>query len=235
MKLLKRVTNPLFIVLLILSFMTVGCSSDDEEAVVPSITTTDADGTTSVDDTVLNDVLNTLPLEGLSAAEVNGLLFMREEEKLARDVYIAMFALGYSKVFDNISNSEQTHTDAILTLLSRYGIPDPVGDNAEGVFVDPVLQDLYDALIALGSPSLVEALYVGAEIEEIDILDIQKYVDEVEGNQDIVIVYENLMKGSRNHLRSFVKNLANQGVDYAPKHLTQEVYNSIINAPMETN
>lgn len=234
MKSLKQFTSPAFLFVLIFSTFTVACSSSDTDT-VPSITTTADDGSTTVVDTVLDDVLTTLPLEDLSEAEVNGLLFMREEEKLARDVYIAMYALGYSKVFDNISNSEQTHTDAILTLLDRYGIPDPVGDNAEGVFVDPVLQGLYDALIVLGSPSLVEALYVGAEIEEIDILDIQKYVDEVEGNQDIVIVYENLMKGSRNHLRSFVKNLANQGVDYAPKHLTQEVYDAIINAAMETN
>ena len=240
MKLLKRVTNPLFIVLLVLSFMTVGCSSgggdgDEEVSVVPSITTTDADGVTSVDDAVLDDVLDTVPLEGLVQAEVEGLLFMREEEKLAHDVYIAMFALGYSQVFDNIAQSEQTHTDAILKLLDRYGIPDPVGDNPEGEFVNSDLQALYDALIVLGSPSLIEALAVGAEIEEIDLIDIQNLVDALEGNKDIAIVYENLMKGSRNHLRAFVNNLANQGVDYAPLHLSQEEYDAIINTDFETN
>jgi hypothetical protein len=207
MKSLKQFTSPVFLLVLIFSTFTATAGG----------------------------VSSTPLLDDLSEAEVNGLLFMREEEKLARDVYIAMYALGYSKVFDNISNSEQTHTDAILTLLNRYAIPDPVGDNAEGVFVDPVLQDLYDALIVLGSPSQIEALFVGAEIEEIDILDIQKYIDEVEGNSDIVVVYENLMKGSRNHLRAFVKNLAKRGVDYAPKHLTQEVYDAIINPDLKTN
>lgn len=207
MKTLKQFTSPVFLLVLIFSTFTVAADNASRAR----------------------------SLDNLSEAEVNGLLFMREEEKLARDVYIAMYALGYSKVFDNISNSEQTHTDAILTLLNKYAIPDPVGDNAEGVFVDPVLQDLYDALIVLGSPSLIEALYVGAEIEEIDILDIQKYVDEVEGNQDIVVVYESLMKGSRNHLRAFVKNLANQGVDYTPSHLSQDAYDAIINSAMETN
>lgn len=232
MKLLNKLINPMFVLMLALSVLTVGCSSDSEETIT-SITTTDEDGSTSVDDAALDDVLSGLPLEDLSAAEAAGLVFMREEEKLAHDVYVAMFSLGYSKVFDNISNSEQTHTDAMLTLLERYGIPDPVGTNPEGIFVNTDLQALYDVLIDLGSPSLIEALFVGAEIEEIDIIDIQNLVDALEGNEDIAIVYESLMKGSRNHLRAFVKNLANQGVDYAPSHLPQAEYDAIINAPIE--
>jgi len=139
------------------------------------------------------------------------------------------------QTFDNISNAEQTHTDAVLTLLERYSLVDPVSNNAEGVFVNTVLQALYDDLIIQGSSSLVNALYVGAEIEEIDILDIQRLVDALEGNEDVAIVYESLLKGSRNHLRSFVNNLASQGVDYAPKYLSQEEYDAIINSAMETN
>jgi hypothetical protein len=238
MKITRQLAKPLVVFMLSASVFTVGCSSDNNTAeTIPSITTTDfaADGATSVVDTVLDDVLVTVPLENISQAEAEGLLFMREEEKLARDVYIAMYALGYSKVFDNISKSEQTHTDAILTLLIRYGISDPVGNNPEGVFEDVYLQGLYDALIAAGSASLLDGLYVGAEIEEIDILDIQHQADLVEDNKDIVIVYENLMKGSRNHLRAFVINLEKQGVTYAPRHLTQEVYDAIINGDLETN
>jgi len=131
--------------------------------------------------------------------------------------------------------SEQTHTDAILALLDRYDILDPVGNNAEGVFVNTDLQALYDALILQGSPSLIDALCVGAAIEEIDISDIQNLVDALEGNEDIALVYESLMKGSRNHLRAFVDNLASQAVDYAPQYLSQEVYDAIINADIETN
>ena len=83
--------------------------------------------------------------------------------------------------------------------------------------------------------SLIEALFVGAEIEQIDLIDIQNLVNALEGNEDIAIVYQNLMKGSRNHLQTFVKNLANQGVDYAPLHLSQEEYDAIINADFKTN
>jgi len=234
MKFLKQITKPLFLLLLVLPVLIVGCSTDSED-VLPGITTTDADGSTSVDDATLTEVLASLPLDDLSVAESEGLLFMREEEKLARDVYVAMFELGYSQVFDNISKSEQTHTDAILALLDRYDILDPVGNNPEGVFVNTDLQALYDALILQGFPSLIDALFVGAAIEEIDIIDIQNLVDALEGNEDIALVYESLMKGSRNHLRAFVDNLASQGVDYAPQYLSQEVYDAIINADIETN
>ncbi len=234
MEFLKQITKPVFLLLLVLPVLIVGCSTDSED-VLPGITTTDADGSTSVDDATLTEVLASLPLDDLSVAESEGLLFMREEEKLAHDVYVAMFELGYSQVFDNISKSEQTHTDAILALLDRYDILDPVGNNPEGVFVNTDLQALYDALILQGSPSLINALYVGAEIEEIDIIDIQNLVDALEGNEDIALVYESLMKGSRNHLRAFVDNLAKQGVDYQPLHLSQEVYDAIINADIETN
>lgn len=238
MKDLKKSVNPLIIFLLAASVFVVGCSSTNSEEPVTrtSITTTDADGVTSVDDTALNDLLDTYtPPDDLSAEEIAGLLFMREEEKLAHDVYIDLYATWGAKVFDNISKSEQTHTDAILVLLNKYNIPDPVGTNAEGVFVDPYLQTLYVDLIIMGSPpnALTNALVVGALIEEIDILDIQNEVDKVEGNGEIVVVYENLIKGSRNHLRAFVKNLANQGVDYQPSHLTQEAYDAIINEDYE--
>lgn len=238
MKLFKQYTSPVFLLVLVFSVFTVACSDSDTDT-IPSITATADDGSTTVVDTVLDDVLTTLPLEDLSQAEVDGLLFMREEEKLARDVYIYLYNQWSSEqgsgVFDGISSAEQTHTDAILTLLNRYGIADPVGDNAEGVFEDPALQTLYNDLITIGSSSLESALYVGAEIEEIDILDIQKYVDEVEGNEDIILVYENLMKGSRNHLRSFVKTIDNLGFQYEPSHLTPEEYYAIINSAMETN
>ena len=244
MKTLKQLTNPLFILLLAASITTVGCNSNNGDT-VPGTTSTAVDNSVSVDDAVSNDAVDTspldtfnvdelkdelatLPLDSPSSEESDGLLYMREEEKLARDVYIYMFTQWNLKVFDNISQSEQTHTDAILALLERYSIADPVADNDEGVFEDAYLQTLYDNLIIKGSLSLVGSLYVGAEIEEIDIIDIQNQVDALEGNEDIATVYKNLIEGSKNHLRAFVKNLASQGVDYSPLHLSQDVYDAII-------
>lgn len=170
----------------------------------------------------------TVSLDTLSDDEAAGLVFMREEEKLARDVYIYLYEAWGQKTFDNIATSEQAHTDAMLDLLHKYGLDDPVGDNAEGVFVDQNLQGLYDTLIATGSASLIDALLVGAAIEEIDLIDIKHLVDELDGNDDIRLVYENLIAGSENHLRAFVRTLEQQGIIYTPGHLSQEEYDAIV-------
>ena len=165
--------------------------------------------------------------EGLSDVEIEGLLFMREEEKLARDVYSYLYDLWGQRTFDNIQGAEQKHMDSLLGLIEEYSLEDPVGDNGPGIFEDQALQDLYDDLIESGEASLVDALLVGAAIEEIDILDIQGYISETD-DPDIIRVYENLIKGSENHLNAFVNALSKQGVEYEPQYLSQEEYDSIV-------
>jgi hypothetical protein len=173
--------------------------------------------------------IDTLPLEPLSENEQSSLLFMREEEKLARDVYDDLYIKWSARIFENISSSEQTHMDAILVLLNRYNLEDPAGGKESGIFVNSDIQQLYDDFTQDGQKSSIDALKVGAAIEEIDIIDLKDALDSFVDNQDIEWVYDNLMKGSVNHLRSFVKNLANQGVSYQPQYLTQEEFDAIIN------
>lgn len=177
--------------------------------------------------------LDSIPKGDLSDAEAAGSLFMREEEKLARDVYQTFFEQYELRIFRNISHSEDRHTRAVLRLINRYDLDDPVMDNGVGVFANQDLQDLYNSLIAKGSSNLVGALLVGAEIEEIDILDLRKYMEDIEENNDIMFVYRNLLRGSQNHLRAFIKVLKREGVDYKPLHLTQEDYDEIITSEHE--
>ncbi len=163
----------------------------------------------------------------LEAGEAAGLIYMLEEEKLAHDVYVTLYSAWNLPIFQNISQSEQTHMEAIRALLVRYEVGDPASD-AVGVFTDPGLQSLYNELIARGSGSLAEALKVGAAIEEIDILDLQKYMQETE-HADIREVYANLSAGSGNHLRAFVAVLRNKtGEEYQPQFLTAEEYQAIL-------
>jgi hypothetical protein len=213
-----------------------GCGAISQPvAVVPevpigadqSVTETSDEGITSFRGQGLASELAGFPLDELSEAEVEGLLFMREEEKLARDVYAALYEKWGQNSFNNIGQSEQTHTDAVRALLERYGLSDPAAETAVGVFQNEELQALHDSLVARGSGSLEEALRVGAAIEEIDILDIQEYLLAVD-NDDIAMVYENLMRGSRNHLRAFVRNLDRQGVAYEPEYLDLAAYDEII-------
>jgi hypothetical protein len=178
---------------------------------------------------LIKETILSLPTEDLSAEEIAGLLLMREEEKLARDVYITLYSKYAIKVFTNISRSEQTHTDAVKLLLDKYALTDPVQSDVVGVFTNQDLQTLYNQLIETGNISDVEALKVGAAIEEIDILDLLEQLNEVVDNQDLAYVYNNLNDGSENHLRAFVKNLSMRGVTYSPVYLDVETYNAIIN------
>jgi len=174
-----------------------------------------------------------LPTESLSVDEINSLEFLREEEKLARDVYITMYSKWGAKIFNNISNSEQTHMDAVLQLLNKYNIPDPVGSNPVGVFQNTSLQNLYNQLVEEGNISILAAYKVGATIEDLDIFDLRTALTKID-NQDISLVYEMLTKGSRNHLRSFYKNILSIGGTYSPQYITQAEFDAIINSSMET-
>jgi hypothetical protein len=173
-------------------------------------------------------------VNGLTSAESEALLYMREEEKLAHDVYVTLYTQWGLAIFQNISNSEQTHTDSVKTLIERYGLQDPAVGNEVGVFTNATLQGLYDQLVAQGSLSLSDAIKVGAAIEEIDILDLEARIAQTD-KVDIIIVYESLLKGSRNHLRSFVSTLQTQtGETYQPQYLSPEAYNAIVGTAIES-
>ena len=164
----------------------------------------------------------------LTEVEIEGLRYMREEEKLARDVYLTLYDAWGMPIFQNIARSEATHMAAVGALLDRYGLADPAAAEV-GVFTDPTLQGLYDQLVAEGRQSLAEALRVGAAIEEIDILDLQARLAQTE-NAAIELVYGNLLKGSSNHLRAFASTLARQtGETYQPQYLDPDSYEAIVN------
>lgn len=173
-----------------------------------------------------------LPKQALSAEEEIGLSKMREEEKLARDVYQVLYEKWKQPVFANIAQSEQRHMDSVKVLIDKYSIVDPIRDSSRGVFTDPELQELYNSLVEQGSQSLLEALQVGATIEDLDIKDLYDFLARTD-NRDIKIVYQNLAKGSRNHLRSFTSQLSFRGINYDAQFLTAAQVSVILTSPME--
>lgn len=177
--------------------------------------------------------INAFPKEALNAGEQKSLLYMREEEKLAHDVYVTLYGKWDINIFTNISSSEQTHTNAVLALLNKYSLADPVGNNAVGVFTDTTLQKLYTQLVAQGSISLLEGFKIGATIEDLDIYDLKKAMVNVD-NQDITFVYNNLAKGSRNHLRSFYSQITGSGGTYSAQFISQSELEAIVNSAKET-
>lgn len=158
----------------------------------------------------------------LTDDEASGILYVREEEKLARDVYLTLYDVWGAPVFERIAQSEVQHMAAMLTLIERYGLNDPVADNPVGMFEDVSLQALYDDLVARGSESLEAALLVGGFIEELDVVDLEDRMDATD-RADIDRVYANLLRGSRNHLRAFVQTYEAQSGEVYPAQVLDAV------------
>lgn len=146
----------------------------------------------------------------LTEAEVTNILLMREEEKLARDVYLEMYELWGAEIFANIAESEQRHMDAVKQLISRYDLTDPVVSDAVGTFTNPVFAQHFEELVQSGSVSLEEAVKVGVFIEELDIADLERALAET-SSRAVVRVFENLLAGSRRHLEAFKSCLESGG------------------------
>jgi hypothetical protein len=183
---------------------------------------------------LVDSCINALPVEPLSEAEIDALNFMREEELLAKDVYVMLYSIYNVPVFNNISKSETQHAQAVGTLMVKYGLPDPALNHVAGVFVNADLQALYTSLVAQGSTTLISAFTVGATIEDLDIKDLQNQITTDIDNQDILFVFGNLERGSRNHMRAFNRQLTAQGVTYTPQFISQESFDQIISTPNET-
>ena len=176
--------------------------------------------------------VSVLPVELLSEEEKNGLIIMREEEKLAHDVYITLYDKWGVNVFRNIAGSEATHTESIRYLIERYNLVDPVSSEDVGVFTNNEFLELYNALVEKGNNSLVDAFMVGATIEDLDIKDLHEFTEQT-NNQDILVVYENLIRGSRNHLRAFSKQINNSGETYTAQYLSQKEIDDILSSSQE--
>jgi hypothetical protein len=224
MKNLKKLSL-IAVVLLSNLILTVSCQKDDaiaQTAVHEKVATATNTATTNC-----SCVIN--PSDSISEAEIEMLNYMREEEKLARDVYLAMHELYNIPIFRNISKSEQHHMNQVLCLLQHYNLPDPASPDT-GVFNNSELQELYDNLLEQGSVSLVEGLTAGATIEDKDIFDLENDMQNT-ANPAILNIFGKLSCASGNHIRSFSAWLENKGVTYVPQYLTQEEYDAIIALP----
>lgn len=165
----------------------------------------------------------------LNKQEKEGLQFMREEEKLARDVYDSMFLKWDVNPFGNIRQSERVHMGRMKDLLDQYKVDDPVDKTKDkpGVFRNRDMQKVFDELVKSGSLSLTDALKAGAKIEELDIADLDERIRQTK-NEDILNAYRYLRMGSENHLRAFTRRLKTQGADYVPEHLSRQEFDHIL-------
>ena len=133
-------------------------------------------------------------------------------------------------VFNNISKSESAHTSAVLNLINGYGLDDPTPAE-EGVYNNEVFNEMYSSLTSAGTESLIDALKVGALVEETDIADLIQLIESTE-NEDIIRVYSHLLSASKIHMKAFTNALTRLGETYTPTVISLEEYVEIIG---ETN
>ncbi len=141
----------------------------------------------------------------LSPEEAEGIIYMRQEEKLARDVYIVLYEAWNYKIFDNIQKAEQNHMDAVKRLIVRYDLEDPIVSDEVGVFSNPVFQQMFDDFVLQGQQTLLDAMLTGQAIEQQDIEDLENQLS-IADNPDIINVYTNLKTGSERHLLAFTNH-----------------------------
>jgi hypothetical protein len=140
---------------------------------------------------------------GVASAELAAeLAYLTQEEKLAHDIYVLAASRYGVNVFENISKSETTHQSAITSLLAGYSLADPTAGLAQGAFLDPAVQKLYDELAARVNSSQEQAVEVGVLIEKTDIADLQKTIDANPG-EDVTTVLQRLVTASQRHLQAF--------------------------------
>ncbi len=138
--------------------------------------------------------------------EAAGLAYMREEEKLAHDVYSVLGAKYGSRVFTNIARSETQHTATVKAFLVAFRLPDPAAGRPAGTYADAGLQALYQQVVAQGKTSLDAAMCVGVAIEERDIADLKARIAATD-RADLKAMYGNLLRASQSHLNAFTRQL----------------------------
>lgn len=222
MKLLMKRIGYVFMMVLFVSVMIFGCSDSNDDPIDQRIEN-------SLDDDDANDDVSD-DVSTLTVDDEDALLFMLEEEKLARDTYKFLNEYWGMVQFENIMQSEQSHMDAVETLLVAYDIEYDILE--DGVFENEDLQNWYDTFVQDGIVDEVAALTVGATIEDLDIVDLEEHI-KATSNTDIADVFSSLQCGSRNHLRSFVQSIENLGETYTPQFLAQEEYETILDGSHE--
>jgi hypothetical protein len=154
----------------------------------------------------------------ISSHEEQGLLNIWEEEKAARDLYASLYEKNNLTIFMNLMRSEQSHMDQAKAILDKYELIIP-GKDEPSVFQNQTLQEIHDKLLAEGLQSDQDALKAAAAFEEISIVDLEREISTTQA-EDIRVVYQGLLAGSRKHLRSYVGDLLDRGIQYAPKYLS---------------
>ena len=169
---------------------------------------------------------NTIVSNQLSDEQKYSLAYMWNEEKLAKDIYLALNKLTPHNTLYNIATrSEVRHEASVENLVKQYDInitnlKDYTVSYSEeelralkpGEYAVPEVQELYNALYEKGSKSLKDALEVGCMVEVTDVNDLDEYIEIAKDNSNLISTFDFLRRGSYNHYWAFDRALKNLGV-----------------------
>ncbi len=170
---------------------------------------------------------NIFGLMPLTESEIDGINLIREEDKLARDVYRELYKTWDMEIFITISGLEQIHMDGVKRLIEKYKIEDVNTDDTAGVFKSPYIKKLFTELVKKSEDSAYEALRVAATLEDMYIKDLNDLMDNTE-NRDILSLYGDLKIGSINHIRAFNREMKEFGRGYQAQFLSIDELRAIL-------
>ena len=172
--------------------------------------------------------INNLPFEVLSHKEEQGLMFLREEEKVITDFYTTIRNTWDNLILENLGSSEKTHFNATVILVNKYSLIDPIDQFGVGEFPNAGMQAYYDYLISEGNKSVEDTYKMASLAGEANIVSLKNQLSRITNNQDFRLLYNNLMATSRNHLRITVNHFERLGGTYVPRILNEMDFREIM-------
>ena len=199
--------------------------------VVPYTLTTPAGATAFT--AAVYDEIDALPYRHPDASAWDALRFAVQQEKLGRDLFLLYYDVWGDVRFLDLYEAEASHRRALVWLLDKYGIADPVHGLPDGAYADLDLQWAWDDWSSAGAAHLTDALIIGATLMEWSIAELQAQSCLAVDTADVTFLYDMLLLASRNHLRMLVSWLAAHGIRYDPVYLPLAEYLDIIETPIE--
>jgi len=165
--------------------------------------------------------------EPLGADEQRDLQRIREQRKLARDLYWDLAKHWGSLVLVRLGAAEQAHLNALDTLLDHYDLSDPVAGPAVGESGDPKFHALHAQIVEVGHRSEMAASQAGLLVEEMSLSDLAAARARTR-RPEIAAVYDDLLRDSRNHLRALFRQMQRFEGEYVPQSLSLSDFEAIV-------
>src|SRR6476620_4362177 len=166
----------------------------------------------------------------LSPAETKALINLHDNQKLSLFVYDSLYAIWGINPFGNIRSAESQHVNFLDDVADNYALELETNEpgNSAATFTTPQAETIYQESISKGSLSVVDALKMGARLEEMS-LQVLHNAKAVTIKSDLLHTFDILAMGSKNNLQAFNRRLKMYGITYEPGFLEQKDFRNIIN------